>query len=94
MAGWVQVEAQLRLDGCDTLFKMQGFIGTDTAACACVGVGPSTRDRTHMPEDTRSTSNMSPLTFQIKLDLKKRNKVRFTLHHGVVECFFTQLLRI
>lgn len=68
MAGWVQVEAQLRLDGWDTLFTMQGFIGTDTAASVCAGVGPSTRDHTHARAHAKHVIySMSPLTFQIKL---------------------------
>lgn len=71
MAPLVQVEVQLLLmDGWDTLFKMQRFIET-RHSCVYVrgGRGPQPEiTHTRMLEDTRSTSYMSPLTFQLKLD--------------------------
>lgn len=79
------MEAQLRLERWDTLFKKQGFIGTDTAACVCTGVGPSTRDHAHARAHAKHV---------IHVFYDFSNKVRLMLHHCVVERFFTQLLRI
>lgn len=56
-----------------------------SCVCVFVGVGPSTRDHTHARGHAKHVTRVS-------FDFS--NKVRLTLHHCAVKCFFTQLLRI